>query len=657
MRQSSADIATHYWRNSALLVLLLLLLVLVYWPGLNGGYVFDDFSNIVDNTTLHVTSHSSWAQWIAAIFSSPASDLQRPLAMLSFAINHALTGLDPFWMKLTNLGIHLLNTWLVFNLIQCVLQAANRCAPDGHTTHKNWMALWVAAAWALNPINLTCVLFVVQRMESLCHTFVFAGLWLYVRGRERLCVDGVGWPTVLIGLVGGTAFGLLVKESAVLLPLYGLAVECTVLGFATSRDSRDRRLLALYGGVLVLPAIVGLGWLLPKVLDVDAYAGRNFNLGERLLTEGRAVVDYLHWTLLPSLEQLSLYHDDYPISHGLLSPATTLSSLLLVVALLGAMVWLRKRNPLMALGLAWFFAAHLLTATVIPLELMFEHRNYFASLGLCLALGNGLLSTPQTQTLRRAGFAAAVLLLALYAGLTALRAREWQDPMRFSLTEVAKHPQSPRASYGVARTLILLSGYSKDSPYLDLAFVALKRAMAIPAANILPETAAITLAARTGKSIQPAWWSSLQQKLRSSPIGPQETGALDSMVECEIKQHCPLPPQDMVQTFLAALERGPNAEVLSIYGNYTLNVLDDPKLTLQLWQAAAQHAPNVALYHISLAKLLISSGQLDAAADQIAQVRRLGRLGQNEASAEMLVQLSMQSRRGTSRITHPSPSP
>src|SRR5678809_321450 len=95
------------------------------------------------------------------------------------------------------------------------------------------VALWVTAAWALNPINLMAVLLVVQRMESLCHTFVFAGLWLYLVGRTQLMAGERGWMALLAGLLGGVALGVLAKESAVLLPLYALALECTVLGFAS----------------------------------------------------------------------------------------------------------------------------------------------------------------------------------------------------------------------------------------------------------------------------------------------------------------------------------------------------------------------------------------------------------------------------------------
>ena len=644
----------HRWALAALG----LVVALVYWPGLHGGYVFDDYSNIVDNMALRVSARSSWQEWLAAIFSSPASELQRPLAMLSFAINHALTGLDPYWMKLTNLGVHLLNTGLVFGLSRRVLQAVDaRGVHEDTVARKNWIALWIAAAWALNPINLMAVLFVVQRMESLCHTFVFAGLWLYLVGRSRLLATGRGWLPLLGGLIGGTAFGALAKESAVLLPLYALALEWTLLGFASLRQPRDRRLIAVYGVLLMLPGVIGLAWLLPKVMAVGSFAFRNFSLGERLLSEARVLVDYLHWTLLPNLGQMSLYHDDYPVSHGVLSPPGTLAALLLLAALVVAMVGLRKRRPLMALGLAWFFAAHLLTATVIPLELMFEHRNYFASLGLMLALADAFLLAPHTQTMRRIGMATAALLLVLYAGLTTLRARDWSDPLRFALTEVTKHPQSPRATYDVARDFIILSNYQPDSPNVERAVAALGQAMHVPNATVLPEAAAIVLASRTGRPIERAWWDSLQNKLRSQPIGPQQTIPLASLVDCELQRRCSLPQQDMIKMFLAVRQQGPNAEISNIYGNYALNVLRDPTLALNLWQDAVRQAPHVVQYRVTRAKMLIAMGQFDAARADIAQVRRLGRLGQNETVAQELEQLSANARHQANPTMQPSQSP
>jgi hypothetical protein len=501
------------------------------------------------------------------------------------------------------------------------------------------------------------VLFVVQRMESLCHTFVFAGLWMYIVGRARLQLEGRGWALMLSGLVGCTALGVLVKESAVLLPLYALLLEWTLLRFDGNHGVRDRRLFGLYAAVLVIPALLGLAWLLPRTMASGAYSGRGFTLGERLLTEGRVVVDYLHWTVLPNLGQLSLYHDDYSVSHGLLSPPGTLLALLLLAALLATMAWLRGRRPLMALGLAWFFAAQLLTATVIPLELMFEHRNYFASLGLCLVLADLCLRAPGTRRWRLAGVASATALLMLYTGITALRAREWDDQLRFSLSESAKHPQSPRATYDVARNFIILSGYQPSSPYVDRAFAALDQAMHVPNATILPDAAAILLASRTARPLQPAWWSSLQRKLSSRSIGPQETAALASLVDCAIRQQCQLPPRDMVQTFASALDHGDSAETLSIYGNYALNVLRDPTLAMRVWQQAAKLDPGTVQYQVTLARLMIASGQFEQAAFRIQAVRRLGRFGQNEQMARELEQLAAQARTGRDAPMQPAPRP
>lgn len=606
------------------------LVALVYWPGLTGGFVFDDFPNIVENAALHVSADATWNQWLAAIFSSPASELQRPLAMLSFAINHALTGLDPYWMKLTNLGIHVLNTVLVFAVVRRLIRIADP------SPRSDWPALWVAAAWALNPINLMAVLFVVQRMESLSHTFVLAGLWCYIAGRLQLLSSGKGWLLIVGGLAGGTILGALAKESALLLPVYAVMLEWALLRFSSNVSRWDRRLLAMFAAVLVVPAMLAMAWQLPKSLDAASFARRTFSLAERLLTEGRVLVDYLHWTLLPNLGQLSLYHDDYAVSHGWLSPPSTLVSWLLLGALAGSALWLRRRRPLMALGVAWFFTAHLLTATVIPLELMYEHRNYFASLGVCLALGDLVLRAPASQRWRRIGVSSAIALLAMYSGLTALRSSEWSDPMRFSLTEAAKHPQSPRATYDLARNYIMLSDYPSGSPFTDAALASLELAMQVPGATPLPEAAALTLAARTGRPISPAWWDSLRTKLSARTVGPQETGALATLVSCQLQAACVFPDDEMEASFAAALSHGDSAEVMSIHGNYALNVQQSPTRALRLWQAAARLDPGALRYQETLARMLIASGQPEAAAVHIANMRDLGRFGQNDSLADQL---------------------
>ena len=155
-----------------LLVLALLLVTAIYWPGLHGGFLFDDYPNIVDNHGVQ-PSEVSIPALVRATLSSPASEFKRPLASLSFALNYRATGLNPYWMKFTNLVIHLLNGWLVFWLTRRLLSEAavieNKTCPTTLEQQTNIIALLITSAWLLLPINLTAVLYVVQRMESMAN--------------------------------------------------------------------------------------------------------------------------------------------------------------------------------------------------------------------------------------------------------------------------------------------------------------------------------------------------------------------------------------------------------------------------------------------------------------------------------------------------------
>lgn len=619
-------------RQAQLLLMGLLALVsIVYWPGLTGGFAFDDFANIVFNPALRVTSLQPQA-WIDAALSSHASDLQRPLAMLSFAVNHYFTGLDPRPMKMTNLVIHLLNTGLVFGLVRSLLLGA---IPVMEWKARERFALFVAACWALLPINLLGVLLVVQRMESLCHVFVFAGLWLYAYGRLRQLEGRTGWRFILLGVLACTGLGVFSKESAVLLPLYAFFLELFVFRFQGPEGER-KRLMTLYAGALFLPAALGSSWLLSRALGPGAYARRDFNLVERLLTESRVVLDYFHWTIAPNLSQLSLFHDDYLVSRGVWSPPATLFALIALSGLVGIAWWARRKRPLTSLGLAWFLGAQLLTATVVPLELVFEHRNYFASLGLMLALADLLLVASLGSNLRRAGTILATFVLLFYTVSTHLRARDWSNPLQFARSEAEKHPQSPRATYQLAQVFALLSNGDPKSPFTAAAFAAFEDARQVPRANILPAQGALLLAARTGAPLKTIWWRDIQRRLRQQPIGPQELGALSALTDCAIALRCPFPADEMMETYAAGLSQGDNPEVLNTYANFALNVLRDPELSERLWKEASRITPREPQYVISLAKLMIALRREDEARQQIRKLRAMGRLQQYQVVADSL---------------------
>jgi protein O-mannosyl-transferase len=604
--------------------------VLIYWAGLDGGFLFDDFPNIVTNTRVHVQK-LAWSDWLSAAMSSPAADLPRPLAMVSFAANHYFTGLDPGPMKLTNVLLHACNSalvfWLCFQLVNLL--------PEPGRARARLVPLVVAVAWSLHPINLSAVLLIVQRMEVLSHSFVLIGLLLYVSGRRAQIAGHPGWLPIVGGLVGCTALGLSSKESAALTPLYALAIEWSILDFRARQQTTSKALKRFFILIVCLPAVLGLVWLAPRSLFEGAYTGRDFTLTERLLTEARVAWSYASWILLPDLGKLSLNHDDFVVSRGLLQPPSTFLALLGIPAYLIAAWRLRPNVPLAALGMMWFASAHLLTGTIVPLELVFEHRNYFASLGLLL----GLVASLASSTLRgrrRLGLSLAVLLTCFYATATSLRAKEWGDPITLSRTEALKRPLSPRAAYDWGRTLVIISRYEPSSPAAQEALKALERARAIPGSTILPNHALIILASRTGIRMEPDWWSDMEEKLRDHPIGPQEKAALAALVACTNSGSCRLPRREMSRLFHAALQRGEDAEILNIYASYVWGQLRDAAMATELWSRAISANPSEAQYRINLTKLLIFLGRRADAEQQILALRGLGEVGQFRAQAAEL---------------------
>jgi tetratricopeptide (TPR) repeat protein len=601
------------------LAAVLALTAALYWPGLHGNFLFDDYPNIVDNPAVHVGS-MDWQDWKRAAESSPAHDLPRPLAMLSYAANYYFTGAAPWPMKLTNLSIHLVNGVLLFAVLQMLLQLWNRRRdsplPDASVACG---ALAMTAAWLLCPINLSPVLYVVQRMESLAQTFVLAGLLLYLRGRQTMMSSDGGAALCGASLALGSLAGGLCKETAVLLPLYALLAEWAVLRFAaTTRNSRYQ-LAGIYAALLLLPAIAGLAWLLPHALSAGGYAGRPFTLSQRLFTELRVVANYMAWTLAPLPQSLSFYHDDLGLSDGWLSPPSTLGCALLLAAMAASAAVLRRRLPLFALGIAWFFAAQLLTATFIPLELVFEHRNYFASIGLLLAVAAVLLEIPQES--RLVPRTLAILGIGAFCGVTTIRAREWSDPIHFAYAEALQHPDSPRANYELGRTLAIYSGYRADSSLVEPAMQAFEKASELPGSDAAAPAGLIIVANHMHRSIRPEWWNRLSRKLSGQPPSTEDVGALESLAACQRKKECATETPQLLNAFLAALNHpSVSPRLLAAYGAFAANQLGDYAVAISAFGDAVASAPDVIGYRIDLARTLLLDDRRGEALQTLAQI-------------------------------------
>ena len=613
----------------------LLLTVLAYLPGLHGPFVFDDITNIVQDRALAMHS-LAWDQLLHAALSSHAGPLRRPLSMLSFAFNIYFSGLDATAFKLTNLAIHLANGLLVFALLrQIVAQWCDQgVLPRSRAT--DWLPLLCAAAWLLHPLNLTSVLYVVQRETSLCSLFILAGCVLYLHGRRRMLAGQSAWGELYLGTALAGLLAVASKETGLLLPVYLLVIEICVFRFGARDGGRESSLYLFYALFLLLPFCLGLVWLfLLRHGAPLSYAGRDFTLGERLLTETRVVWLYIRWTLFPRLQDLGLYHDDIPLSTGLLAPVTTLLSLLGLAALAVTALLSRKRRPWLSFGIAWFFAGQLLESTVFPLEIAFEHRNYLADLGILFAVFGFILTEPSRLLRLRVRIAVVVLLIFTYGAVTAMRAYTWRGTLPLVESEATNHPRSPYATYALGQELtnLVLAG---NKPFLPRAEAALEHSASLPGSGIIAGAALALLQSQvTGKN-DAANFARMARRLRSNAISASDQQGLTALVQCENAGNCHFAPGALQSLFDAALANprlretpATYANILTTYGNYLSHGPGgNLRKSRDLMQQAARAVPRESQYRINVVLLDLALRDPALAERDLRKVKALNRLGQ-----------------------------
>ncbi len=442
----------HALNQTLFLAALCLFLLVVYWPGLNGPFIFDDLNNIVLNPDVAISDLQSRSLTKAA-WSNDSGPLKRPLASLSFALNHYVAGgfAKTAHYKLTNLFIHLLNTLLVYWLSLLL----TRRLQERHAGRRRWLS-WVpiltAAAWGLHPLNLTSVLYVVQRMTSLAALFVLAGLIVFVYGRIRVRENRRhGYALMSCGLAGGLLLGLTAKENAALLPLLAGVIELCFFRSAADITQGDRRLRLFYALLIFLPWSLLLLWsaLNPQIV-LDSYEGRNFSLGERLLTEARVLWFYIGLLLFPRISAFGIFHDDIALSSSLLAPWSTLPAALGMLSAGTFALMMHHRLPLLSFGVLWFLVGHAMESGIIGLEIAHEHRNYLPSFGILLALSHGLAWLVSRLVQPWLGIALAACYLGALSLTTHSRAWTWASEDNLAYTAVAHHPRSARAHYALA---------------------------------------------------------------------------------------------------------------------------------------------------------------------------------------------------------------
>ena len=428
------------WQAAVLALLLAVIVAICYREAPGNQFHFDDYRNIVDYGPVRMEKLSAGALMDA--FTNPKL-AHRNVASLTFALDWWRGGGEPRAFLQTNVLLHIMAALAVFAFAWQVLSRVELDDPRAVLL----AAFGIALLWAAHPINSQAVNLIVQRMAILATLFVLLSLICYLAARSADSPRSVAW-FVAAGLFA--VLGALSKQNAWILPLLVLAVEYGIVRHdqALVRGRIDTILLVLPFIAAALVAIdlaFGIGQINKYFLS--GYEIRSFTLEERLLTQPRVIFFYLSLVLWPLPRRFSLEHD-FAISTSLTAPATTILSLLALVGLLLAALYLfaRRRSRLLGFLILWPAITLVIESSFIPLEMVFEHRMYMPMVGLALMPGVAWFAIRDRWPAYSKAYAITLVAIALgLAVSTAERTKLWGDPLTLNENTVRNAPNSSRA--------------------------------------------------------------------------------------------------------------------------------------------------------------------------------------------------------------------
>jgi len=196
-------------RNVILCLLLVVATLALYNPVNRHPFVnYDDDRYITENP--HVHNGLTW-RTITWAFTATEQGNWHPLTWLSHALDYQLFHQNPAGHHLTSLLIHAANAVLLFLFL---MYATRRLGPS----------LFVAALFALHPINVESVAWVAERKNVLCTFFFFATLIAYCWYARQ-----PDWRRYLV-FAGLFVLGLMSKPMVITLPFVLLLLDYWPLG-------------------------------------------------------------------------------------------------------------------------------------------------------------------------------------------------------------------------------------------------------------------------------------------------------------------------------------------------------------------------------------------------------------------------------------------
>lgn len=424
--------------HAAELLCLVIIGFAVYSGTLNHSFHFDDDDNIIYNSAIHITELS-----IAGLRKAATDSFlkHRPVPYISFALNYYLHGLDVWGFHVVNILIHLSTGVLLFFFVKTTLNLpAVRIKRDVVA----YIPFATALLWLVHPLHTQSVTYIIQRMNSMGAMFFLMAMLCYAHARQA---NGrLAGLVLFLAAAATTLLALGCKENMVMLPVFILVYEWYFFQDLKSTTSRNIIALAALGILFTAGLFFFLGPD-PWAKLAAGYDKRSFTLAQRLLTEPRAILLYLSLLLYPNPNRLTLDYY-FPLSYSLLDPPSALLSLAALATMLLFAAGLARNHRLLSFCILWFLGNLAVESTIIPLELVFEHRTYLPSMTAVLAAVLLLRRfAPNTKM-----FMAIVIAVSLVLSYwTVERNTIWKDRLTLLTDTLHKSPDKARTHFNLGR--------------------------------------------------------------------------------------------------------------------------------------------------------------------------------------------------------------
>lgn len=424
-----------------------------YLNTFSNQFVFDDIDVITANPLVRTAPPD-----VRAIFTThywhhltPTGDLYRPLVILSYAINHAIGGMNPGGFHAVNLLLHALCAGLVV-----ILGARLGLSVPG--------ALAAGVLFAAHPIHTEAVAGLVGRAELMAAGAVLAA-WIVHLGPAGIVRTAEVWRTTGVRRTAAIAAlllaGLLSKENAIVLPGLMLAGD---LARVRRNETTWRALMPAYAACAVV-ILIWLGCratLLSPPAPGSGYEGPFAGVGAmtRVLTALSVMARYLLLLVRPTVLSADYSFEQIPLVSSAADPLACTGALILLALTLAVVrgVWLGREPVLPALSIAVFLISIApVSNLLVPIgTIMGERLLYLPSVGFCLlgpALWGAVTGPSQRNAARAAGAVLVCVLAMLYAARTITRNADWKDQLTlFSVTSVTS-PSSAKVRYNLGVAL------------------------------------------------------------------------------------------------------------------------------------------------------------------------------------------------------------